>query len=154
MSDHFLKHRKSVASSITTRISDVQVLHSGSIWYRNPQTNQWRQTRGILTTEAVYLMNENGEVDQNLPDQSIELNLSGCTSVESVRSKRSYGPDFNEPHLHILRIAWAEFDPRSNSRTEFEEFLGCSRATQRADWVGAIWYVFLTFASLFAEAGW
>ncbi|KAA1066290.1 hypothetical protein PGT21_027530 [Puccinia graminis f. sp. tritici] len=139
MSDHFLKHRKSVASSITTRISDVQVLHSGSIWYRNPQTNQWRQTRGILTTEAVYLMNENGEVDQNLPDQSIELNLSGCTSVESVRSKRSYGPDFNEPHLHILRIAWAEFDPRSNSRTEFEEFLGCSRATQRADWVGAIW---------------
>ncbi|WAR57371.1 hypothetical protein PtB15_8B418 [Puccinia triticina] len=139
MSDQFLKHRKSVASSITSRISDVQVLHSGAIWYRNPQTNQWRQTRGILTTEAVYLMNENGEVDQNSPDQAIELRLGGCISVESVRSKRSYGPDFDEPHLHILRIAWAEFDPRSNSRTEYEEFLGCSRATQRADWVGAIW---------------
>lgn len=139
MSDQFVKHRKSIASSLTSRISDVQVLHSGAIWYRNPQTNQWRQTRGILTNEAVYLMNENGEVDQHIPDQSIELNLSGCTSVESVRSKRSYGPEFNEPHLHILRIAWAEFDPRANSRTEYEEFLGCSRATQRADWVGAIW---------------
>jgi hypothetical protein len=143
MSNQFLKHRKSVASSLTSRISDVQVLHSGSIWYRNPQTNQWRQTRGILTTEAIYLMNENGEVDQNIPDQSIELSLSGCTSVESVRSKRSYGPEFNEPHLHILRIAWAEFDPSTNSRTEYEEFLGCSRATQRADWVGAIWFVCL-----------
>ncbi|KAI9602511.1 hypothetical protein H4Q26_001801 [Puccinia striiformis f. sp. tritici PST-130] len=139
MSDHFLKHRKSVASSLTSRISDVQVLHSGSIWYRNPQTSQWRETRGILTTSSIYLMNENGEVDQSSPDQSIELNLTGCTSVESVRSKRSYGPDFNQPHLHILRIAWAEFDPRTNSRAEYEEFLGCSRATQRADWVGAIW---------------
>ncbi|KNE98022.1 hypothetical protein PSTG_08696 [Puccinia striiformis f. sp. tritici PST-78] len=139
MLDHFLKHRKSVASSLTSRISDVQVLHSGSIWYRNPQTSQWRETRGILTTSSIYLMNENGEVDQSSPDQSIELNLTGCTSVESVRSKRSYGPDLNQPHLHILRIAWAEFDPRTNSRAEYEEFLGCSRATQRADWVGAIW---------------
>ncbi|POW08400.1 hypothetical protein PSHT_09564, partial [Puccinia striiformis] len=118
---------------------DVQVLHSGSIWYRNPQTSQWRETRGILTTSSIYLMNENGEVDQSSPDQSIELNLTGCTSVESVRSKRSYGPNLNQPHLHILRIAWAEFDPRTNSRAEYEEFLGCSRATQRADWVGAIW---------------
>lgn len=137
-SDHPLKHRKSVASSLTSRISD-RVLHAGTIWYRNPKANRWRETRGILTPEALYLMNEHGEVDPNVPDQSIELSLSGCTSVESVRSKRSYGPDFSEPHLHILRIAWAEFDPRTNSRIEYEEFLGCGRATQRADWVGAIW---------------
>ncbi|KAH9810312.1 hypothetical protein DFH28DRAFT_902954 [Melampsora americana] len=73
------------------------------------------------------------------PNQSIELNLRNCTAVESVRSKRSYGPDFSDPHLHMLRIAWTEFDSSTNSRVEHEEYLGCTRATQRADWVGAIW---------------
>lgn len=89
-SDHPLKHRKSVASSLTSRISD-RVLHAGTIWYRNPKANRWRETRGILTPEALYLMNEHGEVDPNVPDQSIELSLSGCTSVESVRIRGVFG---------------------------------------------------------------
>lgn len=139
MSERLIQHRKSIASSITSNLSDIQILHHGTIWYRNPQTNQWGETRGILTSDAVYLMNEKGEIDRASSNQSIELNLRNCTAVESVRSKRSYGPDFSDPHLHMLRIAWTEFDPSSNSRVEHEEFLGCTRATQRADWVGAIW---------------
>ncbi|KAI7963807.1 hypothetical protein MJO29_004234 [Puccinia striiformis f. sp. tritici] len=49
------------------------------------------------------------------PDQSIELNLTDCTSVESVQSQQSDGPDLNQPHLHLLMIAWAGFNPRTNS---------------------------------------
>ncbi|MBW0472807.1 hypothetical protein O181_012522 [Austropuccinia psidii MF-1] len=139
MSDKPLKHRLSISSSITSNLTEPQILHSGSIWYRNPQVKQWKETHGILTAEALYLLNQNGQIDHSSPNQSIELVLRGCTSVESVRSKRSFGPDFNEPHLHMLRIAWAEFDQKTNSRIEHEEFLGCSRATQRADWVGALW---------------
>ncbi|KAG0150274.1 hypothetical protein CROQUDRAFT_720452 [Cronartium quercuum f. sp. fusiforme G11] len=141
ISEQHIHHRKSIASSIATTLSDVQILQHGSIWYRNPETHDWRETRGLLTAEAVYLMNQNGDVDPSTGGQPIELSLRNCTAVESVRSKRAYGPDFSEPHLHILRIAWTEFDHSTNARVEHEEFLGCTRATQRADWVGAIWQV-------------
>ncbi|CAH7689919.1 expressed protein [Phakopsora pachyrhizi] len=134
MSDEFIRHRKSIASSVTSNFSESKVLISGMIWYRNPQSQKWKETRGILTPKALYLANEGGEIDPASPGQSIELDLTGCTSVESIRSKRSYGPDFSEPHLHLLRITWAEFDHRINSRVEHEEFLACGRATQRADW--------------------
>lgn len=111
----------------------MQIIHHGALWHRDPSAtagslDAWREHRALLTSRALFLSPASSTSD----DEATELNLRHCSSVESVRAKRSTAPtpSDDQPHLHLFRIVWAD---------GHEELLGCVRAMHRADWVGAVW---------------